>query len=152
MIFHDPEQTLAFMRGETNDPGVIQAVRGGIRWPTRETSMKIYISGAISGRPLNEARTEFEAEAERLRAAGHTVVNPFDVAPHADCHCPSAHGSSGSGSGHEWACYLRGDLAAMLDCDTILLLPGWEGSHGSRLELTVAAAVGLHVIWPGALL
>lgn len=36
MIFHDPEQTLAFMRGETNDPGVVQAVRGGIQWPVQE--------------------------------------------------------------------------------------------------------------------
>jgi hypothetical protein len=28
------------------------------------------------------------------------------------------------------------------------MLPGWEASHGARLELTVASAVGLKVLWP----
>jgi hypothetical protein len=27
------------------------------------------------------------------------------------------------------------------------MLPGWESSHGARLELTVASAVGLRVWW-----
>jgi hypothetical protein len=33
MMPEDPEQLLAFMRGETNDPGWVRAVRGGIRFP-----------------------------------------------------------------------------------------------------------------------
>jgi hypothetical protein len=33
MIFHDREQTEAFMREETDDPGVVQVVRGGVQWP-----------------------------------------------------------------------------------------------------------------------
>src|SRR4030095_15034081 len=48
MIPQDPEQFAAFMRGETNDPGVGQAIRGGIRRPVpapgaadEEPAMKI---------------------------------------------------------------------------------------------------------------
>jgi hypothetical protein len=110
--------------------------------------VRVYISGAISGRPLDEARDEFKGAQVALWDAGHEVVNPFYVAPHRSCACPSARGDDGAGSGHNWGCYLRGDLAALLDCDAICMLPGWEASHGARLELTVAAAVGLKVLWP----
>lgn len=109
--------------------------------------MRVYISGAISGRPLEEARFEFQNAQHRLWGAGHEAVNPFYVSPHHSCACPRARGDDGAGSGHEWACYLRGDLAALLGCDAILMLPGWEASHSARLELTVAAAVGLKVMW-----
>jgi len=30
----NPEQLMAFLRGETNDPGDVHAIRGGIRWQT----------------------------------------------------------------------------------------------------------------------
>lgn len=107
--------------------------------------MKVYISGPIARRPLAEARASFESEAKRLTAMGYDSVNPFDVAPHPACSCPDATGNAGAGDGHLWGCYLRGDLAALLDCDVILMLPGWAASHGARLELQVASAVGLQV-------
>jgi hypothetical protein len=34
MTAENPEQLMAFMRGETNDPGVVYAKRGGIQFPT----------------------------------------------------------------------------------------------------------------------
>jgi hypothetical protein len=109
--------------------------------------VKVYISGAITGLPLSVARDRFAAAAASLAAQGNDVVNPFDVPPHPECACPDAAGGDGAGSGHEWGCYLRGDLAAMLNCDAILMLPGWEASHGARLELAVASAVGLKVLF-----
>jgi hypothetical protein len=112
---------------------------------------RIYVSGAITGRPLDEARKQFEEVCWRLAERGYEPVNPFDVPPHPACDCPipfeEAMGAVGAGGGHDWGCYLRGDLAAMLDCDAIYMLPGWESSHGARLELTVASAVGLKVMW-----
>lgn len=45
-----------------------------------------------------------------------------------------------------------GDLRAlpsMLGCPEIHLLPGWEASVGARLELSVAAAVGMRVTFAG---
>lgn len=102
--------------------------------------LRIYISGAITGLPPGKARAVFREAAASLAAQGHETVNPFDVSPHANCKCAQVNGK------HEWACCLRGDLAALLDCDAIFMLPGWESSHGARLELTVAAAVGLRVL------
>jgi hypothetical protein len=109
--------------------------------------MRIYISGPISAspKPLDVVREIFRSTADRLAMLGHTPVNPFDVPPHHGCACPTED-QAGAGSGHAWGCYLRGDLAAMLDCDAILMLDGWEPSHGARLELAVASACGLRVL------
>jgi hypothetical protein len=109
--------------------------------------VKVYVSGAITGLPLTVARAAFAEAAASLAAEGHVPVDPFDVPPHPACICPDAVSADGAGGGHQWGCYLRGDLAALLDCDAILMLPGWESSHGARLELQVASAVGLRVWW-----
>lgn len=110
--------------------------------------LKIYISGAITGVPIEEARLTFEDAAKHVTGTGHVAVNPFDVPPHWRCDCPiDVTDTAGAGGSHSWACYLRGDLAALLDCDAILMLPGWESSHGARLELTTASACGLRVFW-----
>jgi hypothetical protein len=111
--------------------------------------MKIYVSGPITGRPLDQAKAAFAAAAAACAARGHDVVNPFDVPPHYTCQCRHATNHlDGAGGGHDWGCYLRGDLAALLDdCHAIYMLPGWESSHGARLELQVASAVGLQVLW-----
>lgn len=110
--------------------------------------MKVYVSGAISGLPLDESRARFKSVCDLLAADGHDTLNPFDVPPRLNCHCATdAEDRAGVGGQHEWACYLRADIVAMLDCDAICMLPGWERSHGARLELTVASAVGLRVLW-----
>ena len=40
---------------------------------------------------------------------------------------------------------MREDIRAMLDCDRIHMLPGWERSRGAVLELTIAHALGFTV-------
>jgi hypothetical protein len=112
--------------------------------------LKVYVSGAITGLPLDVARERFAVAADELAVLGHEPVNPWDVPPHHTCACLGTTSDDGAGGGHAWGCYLRGDLAALLDCDAILMLPGWESSHGARLELTVASAVGLRVWWSAA--
>lgn len=89
----------------------------------------IYISGPMTGMPdLNYPA--FNAEAARLRALGYAVVNPVEINP--DGHTP-------------WHECLRKDLKALCDCDTLVLLPGWEKSSGSHLELHVAHRLGLTI-------
>jgi hypothetical protein len=39
MITDDPEQFAAYLRGETDDPGVVSAVRGGIQYPPRDRQL-----------------------------------------------------------------------------------------------------------------
>ena len=96
--------------------------------------MKIYVSGPMTGLPdLN--KPAFNAEAARLRSEGHDVVNPADV---------------NLGPGADWADYMRVDLADMLTCDTIFMLPGWESSKGARIERRLAMDLGLAVMYAEA--
>ena len=80
----------------------------------------------------------FAAAAERLRSQGHIVVSPHEI----PADCPGC----ANGQEHSWAEHMRVDLAALLTCDVIVLLPGWSQSKGAQLEKTVAEAVGMMVI------
>lgn len=110
--------------------------------------LRVYISGPISGLPIEGARLAFKMAADGLAAQGRVPVNPCDLAAPEGCRCPGATGQAGSGSGHEWSCYMRKDIAALTTCDAILMLPGWEKSHGARRELDVATTIGLDVWLP----
>lgn len=90
---------------------------------------RIYISGPMSGLPALNFPA-FHAEAARLRAMGHDVVNPAEInVPH-----PGT-----------WQAAMRADIAALVTCDSILLLPGWEASRGATLELHIAQQLGMEV-------
>ena len=100
--------------------------------------MTLYLSGPMSGLPEFNYPA-FKTAAERLRSKGHTVVSPHELP--ADCL-----GCANIGHEHSWAEHMRVDLAALLTCDVIVLLPGWSQSKGAQLEKTVAEAVGMMVI------
>ena len=43
---------------------------------------------------------------------------------------------------------MRLGLRGLLDCDEIVMLPGWERSRGARLEHLVAVELGMTVtLW-----
>lgn len=93
---------------------------------------KVYLSGPMTGLPqLN--KPAFDAAAEFLRGEGHVVFNPAEV---------SLPGSS-------WADYMRVDIIAMLSCEAVYLLPGWEKSRGARLEHHIANELGMRVLLLG---
>lgn len=91
---------------------------------------RIYISGPMSGLPEHNVPA-FNAEAARLRALGCDIVNPADINPD---------------PGTTWHDCLRNDLAALLTCDTIALLDGWQGSTGAHLEIHVAYRIGMPIV------
>lgn len=92
----------------------------------------VYIAGPMSGQP-EHGYPAFNAMAARLRAAGHTVINPAELHPDTT---------------HPWAWYLRRDLAELVKCSTIVFLPGWFNSKGARLEHHVASALDLKLVYP----
>lgn len=110
------------------------------------TSLTIYVSGPIAGRP-DSNNAEFEEAYRLIRMAGANALLPRDIRPSHQGACPPD--PIVGGDGHTWPCHLRADLTAMMTCDGVAMLAGWERSHGSRLEHTVAAAAGLPVFYFG---
>ena len=112
--------------------------------------MRVYIAGPIAGHPDGN-RLAFAATAFDLRVAGHEPVNPHFVPAHSHAGpCPDGL-PGGEGMEHTAPCYMRTDIMAMLGCDAIYLLPGWEKSQGARIEYLIAVHVcGLKVLNPEA--
>ncbi|WP_029953512.1 DUF4406 domain-containing protein [Achromobacter sp. DH1f] len=92
--------------------------------------MRTYLAGPMSGYPeLNFPL--FHAEAKRLRECGHDVVNPAEI---------------NSDPAKDWTECMRSDIAALVTCDAIAMLPGWAQSRGALLEHHIATQLGLVVI------
>lgn len=93
--------------------------------------MRIYIAGPMTNLPeLNFPA--FHREAARLRADGHDAVNPAELNP----------------DGASWGDCMRRDIAELVTCDAIQLLPGWRQSKGATLEHDIAVRIGLVVFDP----
>lgn len=115
-------------------------------WPM----MKVYVSGPISG--YEEANLPaFRLAADFIALSGHKAVVPHDIWAwdHGDTKCPKAYTE---GPEHSAACYLRGDLLELLQCDAIYMIGGWQASVGAMLEHQVAAFTGLAMYyWDSAI-
>lgn len=92
---------------------------------------KIYISGGISGYPLEERRAVFARAEEELRGRGYDPVHPFNDGVSLDA---------------PYGDHMRAALRMMLDCDGIYLHHGWTSSRGACLERAVAEACGLSIM------
>lgn len=93
--------------------------------------MRIYVAGPMTGHPdLNFPA--FHAAAAELRALGYHVENPAEI--NAD---PSA----------QWLDCMRADIARLVTCDAVHMLPGWEKSRGAKVEHGLAVGLGLQVIY-----
>ena len=91
--------------------------------------MYVYLSGPMTGLPdLNFPA--FAQGEEILSQDGQTVLNPTKL---------------GEPQGWEWADFMRRDIVAMLQCNGIALLPGWEKSRGALLEYQVALSLGYRI-------
>ena len=91
--------------------------------------IRVYLSGPMTGLP-DLGFPAFHAEALRLRGMGFDVVNPAEL-------CTDPHA--------RWADCMRVDIAALVTCDGLALLPGHEGSRGVALERHIAEALNMPV-------
>lgn len=91
--------------------------------------MRVYISGPMTGMPeLNFPA--FHEAAKRWRDGGAEVVSPAELNPD-----PNA----------EWLDCMRCDIRALVDCDAIFMLHGWENSKGANVEKYIAEALKMDV-------
>src|SRR4051812_1422150 len=83
----------------------------------------------------------FDAAAAEWRCAGWEVISPAEIDQKLD-------GFDGTNAEKEapFTVAMRRDIEAILTCDAIAFLPGWERSVGSRIEYTVAQAIGLQLL------
>lgn len=94
--------------------------------------MKHYLAGPMTG--IQEYNfPAFIQATQELRARGYTVVSP-----------PEITGPISDGLPRSF--YLRRDLAALLECDAIILLPRWESSPGARLEREIALQLDMKIL------
>ena len=96
---------------------------------------KIYISGRISGLPLQDVTAKFEAAEAKLRTQGYDVVNPL---------------KNGIPINAPWELHVAMDVVLLMGCGVIYLLPDWGLSKGATLEKNLAELTGKKIIYEEA--
>ena len=101
--------------------------------------MRVYISGPITGRADRNVQA-FDHAAAQLSRLGFDSVNPHDVGKEID---------TGFFSGDEarWLAYMRADIKALVDCDALIMLDGWQFSRGATIEAILARDLGIPVFY-----
>ncbi|MEC0092482.1 DUF4406 domain-containing protein [Paenibacillus macquariensis] len=90
--------------------------------------MIVYISGPMTG--IEEFNYPlFNSTAKTLREQGHEVINPAEITP----------------LEATWNGFMRADIKALMDADTVLLLPGWEKSNGANAEFYLAELLDMKI-------
>lgn len=97
--------------------------------------MKIYLSGPMSGLP-DFNHPAFNRAAKVLRMLGHQVVNPAEKAINAE----------GLSETEVWQAFMRIDIKQLVDCEALVMLPGWAESKGATLERSIAQALSIEIV------
>jgi hypothetical protein len=102
--------------------------RRGENVPVFEGHDWVYLAGPMTGLP-NMNHPAFNTAAEKLRLAGHKVINPAEFDPQGE---------------DSWYVGMRLDIAWIAaHCHAIAILDGFEASKGANAEMVVAMALGL---------
>jgi hypothetical protein len=99
----------------------------GTRETTAVEALRIYLAGPMTGLPDYNYPAFAEAEV-RGTAMGLDIHSP--------------HKNFNEVKTLPYATYIRADMAMLLNCNAIALLPGWERSRGAKFELHVAQLLG----------
>ena len=95
--------------------------------------MRIYISGKISGLPIEEAKQRFADSQALLESIGFEVVNPLEVGL-----CDEK---------ASWESHMVKDIELLLGCDAIYMMDNWVDSTGASIEYDIAIRMGKDVLF-----
>lgn len=93
---------------------------------------KCYIAGKIGDLPKEEYLKKFADAEMKVKDLGFTPVNPTTQ--------PHDHDK-------QWSSYMKEDIMAMLQCDAVFAMPCWSESPGATIEVSLAAKLGMKVIF-----
>jgi hypothetical protein len=131
---------------------LVQVGNVALTWAHRllspQAGMRVYISGPITGLERHDMELRFAIGCFEVTRMGHTPINPLAIPSPPGCACSTVDGMRGIK--HEWTCNLRKGLAIVPTCDAIYLLRGWRASRSAEIELAVAQACGLAVVYQSA--
>ena len=91
----------------------------------------IYLSGPMTGH-AGYNYPAFHAAAADLRLRGFAVINPAE--------------NEGGRIDLPRAAYMRLDIESVLRADLVVVLSGWRGSRGARLEVEIAREIGIPIL------
>lgn len=108
--------------------------------------MKLYLAIPITGKP--NGNIELARLIQRKMSSREVrVLVPHDIPSYYhDEECPQRGSYPGvTGQDHGGLCYLRQDLIEMLQCDAVIMAPGWSHSRGAKVEYQTAQAIGMPI-------
>lgn len=116
----------------------------------QDVAYRVYLAGRMTGLP-EYGFPVFRHYAAELREAGYEVVSPHEMDEAIDGFDPA------TDQAKPMRHYMSRDLPAVLSCNGIAMIPGWEESKGATLEHHVATTCGLpaycaHLLAAGATL
>lgn len=97
--------------------------------------LKIYLAGPITN--TSDFRDRFAQAKLELVQLGYVPISPLDVPKDFE----------DTGKAEIWLAAMRVDIPALINCDGIYLLRGWENSRGARLEKLIADGLDLLVLY-----
>ena len=99
--------------------------------------MRIYLSGKITGREIEDYTRQFARAESFYKTGGFDVVNPVTIGELILKNNPNA----------KWGDFMAEDLKALRTCTHIVLLEGWEESKGAKMEKAEAEKLGLEIMY-----
>jgi hypothetical protein len=98
--------------------------------------VKVYILGPMTGMP-NENREVFAVAALGLRMRGFEVVSPAELNP------PMPDGADPEAW---WQRCMRVCIAALVTCEAVYRIEGWDWSRGGSLEAHIARGLRMKIV------
>lgn len=99
--------------------------------------MKIYISGKVTGFPIDIVRERFGTAESFLIDAGFDVVNPL---------------KNGLAVSEPWERHIVKDIELLMGCDAIYMLDCWRASRGARIEYHIALETGKYFLFESTII
>ena len=109
---------------------------------------RIYVAGKMRGIPLYNFPA-FDARKHELEALGHRVISPADLDRAYGFDPYKGDTAETDGANFDMKSAIRRDVDALLNCDWLVLLDGWETSVGATGEIAIAKWVGMQIFYPG---